>query len=296
MNRKTLVYLIVGLSLLAHLPAFSATFDTVVAFGDSLTDNGNYYDISPIDILPEVYYQGRVSNGPVWVEYLAGPGLLNSSLDDRAFAGAETSGAFPPGLEEQVELYVLETDLPDNALFAIWAGSNDLLNGSRTPSESIINIRDAMDTLAEFGAENILILNLADLGKIPDLIDSDESAAATAASQAFNSLLSNEIDSFISANPGIQVYEFDIYALYEAVRANPGGYGFQNVTDVAPNFFVDDEFDAEGYFFWDEIHPSTEAHELIAEEVFDVLNADENVDDDDDDDDSGSCFITTLLG
>ena len=65
---------------------------TLVVFGDSLSDNGNLFDLIGIPQPPA--WEGRVSNGPTYVEQLAS--FLHMRLDDRAFAGAEASDASPP--------------------------------------------------------------------------------------------------------------------------------------------------------------------------------------------------------
>jgi phospholipase/lecithinase/hemolysin len=68
---------------------FAASFDEIVIFGDSLSDNGNLVFIeNQPEPDPELYYQGRFYNGPVWVEYLADPQHLNAPLTDRAIGGA----------------------------------------------------------------------------------------------------------------------------------------------------------------------------------------------------------------
>src|SRR5271166_1435683 len=43
----------------------------IVAFGDSLSDTGNTYLAYGYPPSPP-YYQGHYSNGPIWLEYLAG--------------------------------------------------------------------------------------------------------------------------------------------------------------------------------------------------------------------------------
>ncbi|MGA8018462.1 MAG: hypothetical protein WCA42_06305 [Desulfobacterales bacterium] len=44
------------------------------------------------------------------------------------------------------------------------------------------------------------------------------------------------------------------------------------MTDPSPNFEVPNNFDGAGYLFWDERHPTTSMHELIADQVFTLLN------------------------
>ncbi|KAF5346599.1 hypothetical protein D9758_013467 [Tetrapyrgos nigripes] len=49
-------------------------YSAVVAFGDSFSDNGHGAWVISNHSWPAHpgYYQGRFSNGPVWVEYVAG--------------------------------------------------------------------------------------------------------------------------------------------------------------------------------------------------------------------------------
>lgn len=74
----------VGFSVSSVLLPFAATatsFSRLYGFGDSLSDPGNIYNVtnfarwfdSSIPVIPSSppYYEGRFSNGPIWVDYLA---------------------------------------------------------------------------------------------------------------------------------------------------------------------------------------------------------------------------------
>jgi phospholipase/lecithinase/hemolysin len=279
------------LALLLYLPAaaLASNFDTLVVFGDSLSDNGNLFAIDPTQVPSENYYQGRFSNGPVWAEYLADADFLDCDLVDRAFGGATTDGASPPGLIAQVSAYTGSATLEDNTLFAIWIGANDFLNGSDDYATSAANIGTALEDLATFGAEHILIINLPDLGSTPRYLGTAEETGARALSQGFNTALATVIDAFQAANPDVTVYEFDVYAFLHAAAGDPASYGFTNATQVCPSYYIADNFDnSAGYVFWDEIHPTTEAHDVIADQILSILP-------EDDDSDDNSCFINNLL-
>jgi phospholipase/lecithinase/hemolysin len=56
----------------------------LVVFGDSLSDNGNLFDLIGFPQPPA--WEGRASNGPTYAEQLAK--MLHVRLDDRAFAAA----------------------------------------------------------------------------------------------------------------------------------------------------------------------------------------------------------------
>lgn len=80
------------------------------------------------------------------------------------------------------------------------------------------------------------------------------------------------LDNFMAEHPEIEVFEFDVFSFAMAVKNDPVAYGFVNVTDPSPNFDVPNNFDGAGYVFWDERHPTTGMHSLIADQVFTFLN------------------------
>lgn len=289
MKKRTILAVMLALFLYLPTAALASNFDTLVVFGDSLSDNGNLFAYDPTQVPSDYYYQGRFSNGPVWAEYLADAGFLDCDLVDRAYGGATTDGAFPLGLIAQVSAYTGSATLEDNTLFAIWIGANDFLNGSTDYAASAANIGTALDDLAAFGAEHILIINLPDLGSTPRNLGTEYEDGARMLSQGFNAALAAVIDAFQVANPDVNVYEFDVYAFMQAVAGDPDSYGFTNATQVSPSYDIADNFDnSAGYVFWDDIHPTTEAHEVIADQVLSILP-------EDDDSDDNSCFINNLL-
>ena len=289
MKRKFISFVLLVALLAIPAAALSSDFDTLVVFGDSLSDNGNLYAVSPDSVPAVYYYQGRFSNGRVWAEYLAGSGFLDCTLDDRAWGGAETDSTNPPGLLNQVEDFVTTETLPANALFAIWCGANDFLGGGTDVAGSVANIASAMNDLADFGAQEMMVVNLPDLGATPRLVGTVDEAGATALSENFNATLATAITAFRLAHLNVRVYEIDSYAFLNAIIADPAAYGFTNATDVCPAYATENDFDnSAGYVFWDDIHPTTETHRLLAEQVLSRLP------DDDDDGGSGGCFIGAL--
>ncbi len=252
----------------------AAPFDDIVVFGDSLSDNGNllFIDNQPKPD-PAIYFEGRFSNGPVWVEYLADTAHFNVSLSDRALGGAQSGGVI--GLMTQIDGYIATTgpSLSDTALFVIWIGGNDFFNGDGNFQSAVGNIRDALERLVDFGARNFLVVNLPDLGLIPDELGTPESPLATDFTLNFNADLAARLEIFRAAHPEVILYEFDAYALFTTIRNDPAAYGFTNVTDPSPNFDVPDNFDGAGHAFWDGKHPTTAMHAIMADHVFADVNA-----------------------
>lgn len=59
-------------SFLFPLKATAASFTQIYVFGDSVSNIGNVFDSTGGAIPPnQFYFDGRFSNGPVWVDYLA---------------------------------------------------------------------------------------------------------------------------------------------------------------------------------------------------------------------------------
>src|SRR5215470_1124845 len=84
-SMRRAAFVLVALVLCFAPPAFAASFDSLISFGDSLSDTGSGPATPPS-------YGGRFSNGPVWEEYLASSlGLPAAATKDYAIGGA-TSG------------------------------------------------------------------------------------------------------------------------------------------------------------------------------------------------------------
>jgi phospholipase/lecithinase/hemolysin len=294
MKIKRIIGVVLALCLVLPIGVLASDFSNIVAFGDSLSDNGNIFNIDPAACPAEKYYQGRFSNGLVWVDYLAQADYLNATLINKAYGGAWTSGDNPPGLIEQVTAFINASTLPPNALFTIWIGGNDFLDGSSDFNKSADNVKTALDALATFGVESILILNLPDLGAIPlNNGDPQKSAVATVLTEGYNNALKDNVDDFKTENPAITVYYMDIYALFQDFSANPGKYGLSNVDSICPNFLVDDEFDNDdGHLFWDAIHPTTEVHEELAVRAKALVAP--AADPDSGSGATGGCFVTSM--
>ncbi|KAI8854302.1 hypothetical protein BC829DRAFT_222154 [Chytridium lagenaria] len=124
----------------------------IVMFGDSVSDVGRAFNLTKNNGPPipgNAFWQGRFSDGPVWIEVLAKDRKV--ALDSYACGGATTSDKllrgflggkfseplrrdgstiFVPGIDTQINEYLdkKESVPKDNILYAIWAGGNDRFN------------------------------------------------------------------------------------------------------------------------------------------------------------------------
>lgn len=301
------VFVSLGTGFYLGEPAEAASFTNIYAFGDSLSDSGNVYDFSSklgFPVPPSPYFDGRFSNGPVWVESLASKlGLtISPSLaggNNFAYGGAESGtenvfdpllkpfGLTLPGLQQEVQSFVggLPNQAADpKALYTVWAGANDYLGGGQTTDTATIdNLLNAVTSLNDAGAKNILVVNLPDLGKIPGSLNTPEAPALSALSQQHNSDLALRLAN-LSRDRGssINIIPLDVYSTFEAIIADPTEYGFTNVTQgcINPpppfpptyNSPCNDQKSVQNqYFSWDGLHPTEPGHRLIAEAAFSAV-------------------------
>jgi phospholipase/lecithinase/hemolysin len=286
-------------STLSSLPAGSSDIDSftytvsvgfsdVIMFGDSLSDTGNALAIGefpPIKPIPP-YYDGRYSNGPVWVEQLAshlglaGPAPSELGGTNYAFGGAETgSGASwmnTPNMAEQVADYLGANTPSGYELFVIWGGANDLFEKLANaelppdPSVPVLNLAQHIGALALAGAETFLVPNLPPLGETPwiSAFPDEIRDGINDWTIGYNLWLAATVDQLESILP-ITIYEFDSYGLFMQVMADPGSYGFTNVTDAAYDEYTQVLVpNPDEYVYWDGVHPTTRGHQVLADAAF----------------------------
>ena len=61
--------------------------------------------------------------------------------------------------------------------------------------------------------------------------------------------------------PDVNFYSLDVYGVLEDIIYNPDCYGFDNVTEMLSTAGST----SDAYLFWDGVHPTTQAHALIAD-------------------------------
>lgn len=206
--------LFAGFIVFVSAQAVSAAPGVVIAFGDSLSDRKNLLIDSATQtggVLvappPTRYLDGRFSNGPIWLELLAGSlgqgselrasqeiptdlvqsALLSGSVSvSYAYGGSVTGegtsttpdGLFQvPGLRQQVAEFAVDlggAPAPSGALYSLWAGSNDYLfalDSGTDPvafvGEVVFNIGASVNALYEMGARKFLLPNLSQIGNVP---------------------------------------------------------------------------------------------------------------------------------
>jgi len=274
--------------------ANAQTYNRLVVFGDSLSDNGNLYAISGQPTSPP-YYQGRFSNGPVFTELLgfnagrftAGAPVTGSV--NYAFGGARTDlSASPPGMRAQLAAYTgAGGTFGANDLVSVLGGANNIfqafaaaaavpataqttMQGVATAAATDVNL--IVDTIAGAGAGTILVTNLPRLGITPQFAATGASGAALAdySGTTFNSALLSRLMTTAAARPNTNIIMMDLYKISDPLAANPGRFGLTNVTQSCFNG-VTVCSNPDGYLYWDGVHPTAAGHRLISRLAIDYL-------------------------
>ncbi|WP_221291487.1 SGNH/GDSL hydrolase family protein [Xanthomonas campestris] len=287
---------------LAASPAMAdSAFDQTVFFGDSLTDSGYYNPLLPA---ASRAVTGKFTTNPgwVWAEYVgdhfgtnAAPNGNGQTGDNYAAGGARIQASSvsalgaAPSVTSQVNTYLVANggQANPNALYTVWGGANDLLAAATAPAQAQAIIGSAVTAqvgavgaLQAAGARYVMVPTIPDVGITPRFRAGGAAAMAqgTAAATAYNTALFNGLQS-----AGLRVIPVDTFHILQEVVADPGIYGFSNVTGTAcnpalalpacnPTSLVAANA-PNTYVFADGIHPTTATHQILGQYAISLLEA-----------------------
>jgi outer membrane lipase/esterase len=279
---------VLGLLLFAAYGSLAAhAYDSIVVFGDSYNDVGNIYTATGGLYPPAPYYQGRFSNGPIWLDHLASDwGLpLKPSLQggtDFATGGAQLlqatndQGLTIPSIEDQVAAYLIATKgkADPNALYVIEGGGNDILDTTSPSAELGPQIAAALigivQTLEAAGAKSFLVPQMINVGLLPaarltggqPFVDFAKNTSTTV-----NAILAKKLP-LEAQNPGVKVFSVPVFQTFNSVKNASTHFGFFYVTHpcvVVENLKVVSECRYPyNTLWWDAEHPSEFGHAFFA--------------------------------
>ena len=278
------------LSLVVFQNVIMPQVSDLIAFGDSLSDMGNA-KASVLNV-PDVppYWQGRFSNGPVWLEYVSDAFGLSTTVgsstqqgDNRAFGGSQTGQGFSylllPNVGTQINNYlanVQSTFSPSNVV-SLWAGGNDFLYGTANSNTIVANMESHIRQLETAGAKQFIIPNLPPLEKTPEILGRSQSQQNNIASEvvAYNNKLSVLVNDLV-AELGITIHYIDAWSLFNDIVANSAALGITNTQDSACsasatllplpicNSASTVVSNPDEYIFFDKAHPTGIMHQFIS--------------------------------
>jgi phospholipase/lecithinase/hemolysin len=228
--------------------------------------------------------------------FLESPVLPKTGAINFAFGGTGTpyvdqtpGGFYSPGLKGQVELFrlALRGKQPSpRSLYVVSTGANDYrveFNVPLSPEDVVNNIEQAIASLYRIGARHVMVVDLPDLGQVPA---NGGSPDATALSFYHNLLLDGAVARLRARYPSLRLTLLELDPLFTRLRdtmdaehplldayvptkpwlstclLNPA-----SCEDVPPMLF-NSSF---GFIFWDNVHPTTEAHHFLGDYAYEQL-------------------------
>ena len=175
-----------------------------------------------------------------------------------------------------------------DALHIVRMGTNDLMALSIQPQQIgsgwatldqeaaklAKDVEGQIQALAGAGVKYVMCGNLSDGSKFPSVIKKvtllGGEMAPTAlkaiadASKAFNTEMDAAIIRLQMANPTLKIIKLDLDAKFNDIAADPGKYGFVDVTTGGN--------DSKHLFSADGLHPTPAGHKLLAEYAYEVIS------------------------
>lgn len=283
------------------VPAQAGEYSRIVAFGDSLMDSGNAFELTgevatppfaPIPSAPYAVGGLHFSNGKTWVEQLGetlglagstGPSVRNPAVfSNYAIGGSRARQvATSPHAAQQVAAFLAGGNVPADALYLVGFGGNDvrdvLVSGNPAIIGDAVNaIAGNLLSLCSSGALDIVVVNVPNVGATPALAAAGPAAQgfATFAAAQMNQGVQAAIAGFVAPMcPGTQFRVLDLFSLSTAVAMFPQNFGFASpapcLTFGVTGSAICSQPDTR--FFWDAIHPTRAGHAVIAAEAAGVV-------------------------
>ncbi|RAH65254.1 SGNH/GDSL hydrolase family protein [Aspergillus aculeatinus CBS 121060] len=161
------------------------------------------------------------------------------------------------------------TEIADAALFVIWVGINDV-QFSYLALHPLLQLTAALDTyfqllteLYDCGARRFLVMNVPPTTRTPNMLTHGpiRRARHLTTVHIFNLLLERMVKRWARGFPDATVMLFDVFAFMAAVLDDPQRYGFRDGTCVGE----------EGCVWWDDFHPRSEFHFVLARQLEGLL-------------------------
>jgi phospholipase/lecithinase/hemolysin len=206
---------------------------------------------------------------------------------EAAFGSAQPSGVTEPipNLLKEINQF-LKVNVPNvETLYTIWSGADNLLVGGRfgpkAAKKAVKAVCTAIQLLEKAGARHILVFNMPKLGDTPNAQSGGriDEIAADIYSYSYNKALRKALKKLRSDNHfKASIYFVNVFTELALVvdTVNKGGtytpnffvpgapVAINNVTSEGLNYFNANGAFPTNYLFWDDVHPTTQGHQVIA--------------------------------
>lgn len=190
-----------------------------------------------------------------------------------------------PNLLKEVNQYLAIHKPCKNILYAIWSGADNLLVGGkfgpRAAKKAVAAVETSLRRLERAGARHFLIFNMPKLGDTPSAQSGGriDELAANIYSHSYNKAMRKMLRnlrrdcSFRAQLFFVDIFE-ELVLVVDTVKSGktytprffvPGPpVAINNVTDEGLDFFDATGTFPPNYLFWDDVHPTTQGHQVVA--------------------------------
>ena len=207
-----------------------------------------------------------------------------------AYGGAQAiQGDEPvPDLDGQTDIYRNWPGADPTALYMVTIGGNDIREMVPRSGDWLVGdavgqrlaaiaaeIAEEVAQLYAFGARHVLVTGIPEVGLVPEYNGATDEllrrTAATSYAERLDALVQSALGQ-IALPAGAKLYGFGFSELTNDLLANPATYHFTNLTD-ARTTVQSGGLDpvGSGFLFFDGVHPSAQAHAIVAGEILDTL-------------------------
>ena len=182
-------------------------------------------------------------------------------------------------MDTQVSGYLRSHTPSAEELFVLWGGANDFFAGQEDATAPVAELVDIISALEAEGASSFFVVNIAQNWGTNELLNT----GLTRHAEQFNQELLRQLEELEGTHPNISITLFDFATLFAQILADPAAFGFSDAVNPAcidcaqwqggslPDQFSDIVDNPAEFFFWDDVHPSAAAHQLIGDAAYSVL-------------------------
>ena len=294
-TRVQLAILAMGVGCAGNASAGGApAFSEMIVFGDSTVDSGNLFIATGGGVGGEPYFDGRFTNGQLWIEVLANqiglpapePSLAGGT--NYAWGGAASGDNFSvfetPNVGLQIQDFLGDREsLSGDELIIISAGANDILWEPPVPPARIAaNIQQHIEILAAVGGRSFLVAGIAPYAQSPGFRGTPAQIRIARHTLNANRRVRENV-SLLEQDLEITIYWFDWAGVVNQMLDSPADFELNNVTEAAcpdcglgvPQPGAGDTLapNPENYLWWDIAHFTAGVHQVLGTAAADLLEA-----------------------
>ncbi|KAJ9072578.1 hypothetical protein DSO57_1026064 [Entomophthora muscae] len=263
------------------------SFRDIVVLGDSFSDTGNLFNATGQRFPPSPYFQGRFSNGPLWIEYVANQ--YNATLLNYAVVGATSDDSVynvsfehAPGVKidgciEQMRHLKSDPQLkrlqPEDTLVSFSFFGNDFTYPGATAEKTVEALGACLSQVLSYKQFDHVFVPYSNVPEVYPRVRAksiQEQTHLSAISLKYRSRWQAKIKEISRSFPETTFYMFDFGLLITYLSLNPP----KRTTSPRKRFCLEPPSvcsNPSEFLFWDDFHFNADVHKTFGEKAIGVI-------------------------